>query len=193
MSVINIAIFASGAGTNALNIINHFRKNPVVRIALIVGNIPTAGVVKIAATEDIPFLLIERKRFNEHGYVQEIGHYDIRLIVLAGFLWKVPLILIQRYPNRIINIHPALLPAYGGRGMYGAKVHEAVIHAKEPETGITIHYVDELYDHGAIIFQARCKVEASDIPESLARKIHALEYKHYPGVIEDLVSKGLLD
>jgi phosphoribosylglycinamide formyltransferase-1 len=189
---IHIAIFASGAGTNAQNIINYFKKNTAVKVMLIVGNKPSAGIVKVAAGENIPFLLLERHRFYTDGYVGEFEKYSIDLIVLAGFLWKIPSVLIQKYPFRIINIHPALLPLYGGKGMYGSLVHSAVIAAGEKESGITIHYVDEIYDHGAIIFQARCEVEVGDTPETLARKIHQLEYRHYPEVIERLIAPGYL-
>ena len=188
---IQIAIFASGAGTNAQNIINYFRNNIVIRIALIVVNNPAAGVIKIAEKENIPWILLDKKRFNEDGYVMEFEKYYLKLIVLAGFLWKIPPVLIQKYPGRIINIHPALLPKYGGKGMYGYNVHAAVIAAKDKESGITIHYVDEIYDHGKIIFQARCPVEPTDTPPSLAVKIHALEYEYYPTVIDELITSPL--
>lgn len=188
--MIQIAIFASGAGTNAQNIIDYFRNDPAIRIALVAGNNASAGVIQIAAKEKIPFLLVEKKRFNEDGYISEFEKKHIALIVLAGFLWKIPSVLIQKYRGRIINIHPALLPGYGGKGMYGLKVHAAVIAAKEKESGISIHYVDEIYDHGKTIFQARCNIEPSDTPETLAKKIHQLEYVHYPKVINDLISRS---
>jgi formyltetrahydrofolate-dependent phosphoribosylglycinamide formyltransferase len=185
-----MAIFASGAGSNAQKIIDHFKKNAAVDIALIVCNKPGAGVLSIAEREGIPFLLIDKERFfRGDGYVDELKKHDIRFIVLAGFLWKIPAALIGAFPGKIINIHPALLPAYGGKGMYGNFVHEAVITAGEKESGITIHYVDGHYDNGDIIFQARCPVLDSDTPASLAGRIHELEHAHYPRVIESLISK----
>lgn len=186
---INIAIYASGAGSNAQKIIEHFRNSETVNVALIVCNKPAAGVLSIAARENIPSLLIEKDRFSRgDAYLVELHQYHIDFIVLAGFLWKVPDTLIRAYPNRIINIHPALLPAYGGKGMYGHHVHTAVIAAGEKESGITIHYVDGHYDNGDIIFQAKCPVEPNDNPDDLASRIHALEHEHYPRVIEKLVS-----
>ncbi len=183
-----VAIFASGAGSNAQKIIDYFRGNPVVKIALIVCNNPEAGVLSIADKEKIPALLIKKKRFyEEDAYVHELKEHKIAFIILAGFLWKVPLPLINQYPNNIINIHPALLPKYGGKGMYGNKVHEAVIAAGEKESGISIHYVDEIYDHGNIIFQATCTIDENDTPSSLAQKIHVLEHIHYPETIAKLL------
>jgi formyltetrahydrofolate-dependent phosphoribosylglycinamide formyltransferase len=185
---INIAIFASGAGSNAQRIIDHFRNSSSIRIALIVCNKKKAGVLQIAEKENIPSLVIEKEKFfSGNGYLDEIASVKIGFIVLAGFLWKIPEALIRAFPKRIINIHPALLPAYGGQGMYGKHVHEAVINAREKESGITIHYVDEHYDNGDIILQVKCPVLDDDTPESLARRIHALEHANYPVVIEDLV------
>lgn len=187
-NVTHIAIFASGTGSNAQKIINHFRNSDTVKVGLIVCNNPKAGVLQIAAAEKIPALLIQKQRFyEEDAYLDEIKNHQIGFIILAGFLWKVPAALISGYPNKIINIHPALLPKYGGKGMYGAKVHEAVIAAGEKESGITIHYVDEIYDHGNIIFQATCTVDENDTPERLAQKVHLLEHKHYPEVISRIV------
>jgi len=185
-----LAIFASGAGSNAQQIINHFRHHPFIRVALIVCNKPGAGVLHIAAKEQIPALLIEKEQFfRGNGYVDELKEKGIDIIILAGFLWKIPQTLLRAFPQRIINIHPALLPAYGGKGMYGLNVHTAVIAAKEKESGITIHFVDEIYDHGEVIFQARCAVEAHDTPETLAQKIHLLEHLHYPKVIENWITE----
>ena len=180
-----VAIFASGAGSNAQKIIE---SNPSYQIGLIVCNKPGAGVLKIAAENDIPTLLIEKDRFFKNdAYLDIFREKQIDFIVLAGFLWKIPSKLIEAYPNKIINIHPALLPKYGGKGMYGARVHEAVIAAKETESGISIHYVDELYDHGNIIFQAKCLVTEDDTADSLAKKIHVLEHQHYPEVINEVL------
>ncbi|HMK05503.1 MAG TPA: phosphoribosylglycinamide formyltransferase [Ferruginibacter sp.] len=187
---IRIAIFASGAGSNAGKIIDHFVSSSTVKIALIVCNRPGAGVFDIAANNNIPALLIERERFfNGDNYLPELNKHKIDFIVLAGFLWKMPVSVIKAYPKKIINIHPALLPKYGGRGMYGDRVHEAVIAAGEKESGVSIHYVDELYDHGEIIFQASCTVNENDTAGSLAQKVHALEHEHYPRVISDLLPK----
>jgi phosphoribosylglycinamide formyltransferase-1 len=184
----NIAIFASGAGSNAQKIIDHFKQHSQIKIALIVCNKPGAGVLTIAQKEGIPTLLIEKEKFfSGNAYVDELKQHNIQFIVLAGFLWKIPVALIAAYPQRIINIHPALLPNYGGKGMYGHFVHEAVIAAKEKESGISIHYVDELYDHGQLIFQARCTIEPGDTPDTLAQKIHILEHTHYPAVVEKVI------
>jgi phosphoribosylglycinamide formyltransferase 1 len=183
------AIFASGAGTNAKNIIHHFRHHPVISVSLVVCNKPGAGVLTIAHEEGIPALLIEKEAFFDGtAYVPELREKKIDFIILAGFLWKIPEALIKAYPRRIINIHPALLPKHGGKGMYGRFVHEAVIAAADKETGITIHYVDEQYDNGEPIFQARVTIEAGDNPGTLAKKVQELEYKHFPRVIEGVVN-----
>jgi len=186
-----IAIFASGAGSNAKKIIEYFEGHRLITVSLIVCNKPDAGVLKIADQTGIPTLLIEKEKFfRGNAYTDELKERGIGFIVLAGFLWKIPDTLIKAYPGKIINIHPALLPNYGGKGMYGGFVHEAVITNKDKESGITIHYVDEHYDHGDIIFQARCPIEETDSPESLAKKIHALEHKYYPEVIEKTILSG---
>jgi formyltetrahydrofolate-dependent phosphoribosylglycinamide formyltransferase len=186
----HIAIFASGAGSNAQKIIDHFRNSTTVRISLIACNNPHAGVLDIAAKENIRVVMIEKEKFfRGDAYISELKMEQIDLIVLAGFLWKLPLSLIKAWPGRIINIHPALLPAHGGKGMYGNKVHEAVIAAGEKESGITIHYVDEHYDNGDIIFQAKIPVLPTDTPDSLALLIHKLEHEHYAVVIEKILSK----
>lgn len=184
-----IAIFASGAGSNALNIIRYFKNHPTIAVVLVVCNKPDAGVLSVAATEHIEQLLIERERFF-HGdaYLPELERAGVDFIVLAGFLWKVPSTLIRNYHNNIINIHPALLPLYGGKGMYGSFVHEAVIRAGDRQSGISIHFVDEQYDHGSTIFQSVCEVLPTDTPEALASRIHQLEYEHYPKVIEQVLN-----
>jgi phosphoribosylglycinamide formyltransferase 1 len=184
-----IAIFASGAGSNAGRIIDYFHHHPTVKISLIVCNKPGAGVLDIAGKELIPYILIEKEKFfRGNAYVDELKERKIDFLVLAGFLWKMPSELVNAYRGRIINIHPALLPKYGGKGMYGQHVHAAVIAAREAESGITIHYVDELYDHGQVIFQASCPVAADDTPESLARKVHLLEHEHFPRIIEEVIN-----
>ena len=184
----HIVIFASGAGSNAQQIINYFKESEDVTIALVVCNKPGAGVVAIAEKENIPVLLIEKERFfRGDGYLTELETAKTDLIVLAGFLWKIPQALVQAFPRRIINIHPALLPKYGGKGMYGAYVHESVISAGEMESGITIHWVDEHYDNGDVIFQTACPVLDGDTPETLAKRIHQLEHLHYPRVVEEVL------
>ena len=183
-----IAIFASGAGSNAQKIIEYLQLNKKIQVALIVCNKPEAGVLQIAKKNNIPTLLLEKEQFfRGDAYVGYLKNYQIDFIVLAGFLWKIPEALITAYPNNIINIHPALLPKYGGKGMYGNFVHEAVIANKETESGITIHFVNEHFDEGKHIFQAKCAVVAKDTSESLAAKIHQLEHEHFPRIIEETV------
>ena len=189
----HIAIFASGAGSNAKKIIEYFETNQLIKVSLIVCNVPTAGVLNIAKEKGIPTLLINKTEFASTGYVESLRNADIHFIVLAGFLWKVPAVLVKAFqPSNgttkgIINIHPALLPNYGGKGMYGARVHEAVISAGETESGITIHWVNEHYDEGTIIFQAKCSIHSGDTPDDLANKIHALEHAHFAPTIEKLL------
>jgi len=188
--ITQIAIFASGAGSNAQQIINHFNASENIKIALVVCNKPGAGVLTIAEKSGNPSLLIEKERFaSGDAYLTELAKYKIDFIVLAGFLWKMPVNLIQAYQKKIVNIHPALLPKYGGKGMYGNRVHEAVIAANETQSGITIHYVDEIYDHGEIIFQATCEVAANETAASLAQKIHVLEHANFPRVIAEILQK----
>jgi len=190
----HIAIFASGTGTNAARIIDHFRHHDSIRVSLIVCNKPGAGVLDVAKREHIPSLMIEKTPFFQGtAYVDELRAKKIGFIVLAGFLWKIPTALIRAYPGRIINIHPALLPKYGGKGMYGRFVHEAVIRSADKESGITIHFVDEQYDHGQPIFQAKVVVEPDDTPDTLAKKIHLLEYEHFPRVIGEVIDSAEAD
>lgn len=185
----NIAIFASGAGSNAREIIIRLHKTQKVNVALIFTNNPSAGVLKIAEENRIRALVIDKERFfRGDGYVTDLQQQSVDLIVLAGFLWKIPATLIGAFPRGIINIHPALLPKYGGKGMYGKHVHQAVIDAGEKESGITIHYVDEHYDNGDIIFQAKCEVKTGDDAGSLAERIHELEHKHFPEIVQSLTA-----
>jgi phosphoribosylglycinamide formyltransferase-1 len=187
----NIAIFASGSGTNAQRIIEYFSGNPKISVALILSNKPDAYVLVRAKNLNVPSVVFDRHSFDEtDDIIKLLKKEKIDFIVLAGFLWMVPVNLILAYPGRIINIHPALLPKYGGKGMYGARVHEAVIQSGDKESGISIHYVNEKYDEGNIIFQAKCEVLQDDTPDSLAHRVHKLEYKHYPEIIEKLV-RGL--
>jgi phosphoribosylglycinamide formyltransferase 1 len=186
----NIAIFASGNGTNAENIIKYFSNRNTAKVCLVLSNKRQAQVLKRAEDNGIRTVFFEHKEFYVTGKVlRYLTLYKIDFIVLAGFLWLVPENIIEQYPGRIVNIHPALLPAYGGKGMYGEAVHKAVIENRDANSGITIHYVNKLYDKGDVIFQTKVAVEPSDSPVSLADKVHALEYLHYPKVIEDLVDK----
>jgi len=186
----NIAIFASGTGTNAANIIRYFSEKRTAHIALIVSNNPAAGVLKIAEENNIPVLLLQKEKFfRGDAYVPELQHAAIDFIVLAGFLWKIPSALINAYRDNIINIHPALLPKHGGKGMYGNFVHEAVLSTAEKESGITIHFVDEVYDNGKIIFQTTCPIYENDTAETLAKRIHELEYEYFPVVIDEVIGK----
>jgi len=186
----NIAIFASGSGTNAENIIRYFSNRTSARVCLVLSNRREAYVHKRAASFNVPSVFFDRNDFYENGKVLKLlKAYDVDFVVLAGFLWLVPPGILQEYSNRIVNIHPALLPGYGGKGMFGDRVHEAVIRSGDRQSGITIHYVNSNYDEGDIIFQAVCPVNDGDTPADLASRIHALEYMHFPVVIEELVSK----
>lgn len=185
-----IAIFASGSGTNAQNIIERFLKHPEIRVELVLSNKKDAYVLERATRFNVPTRTFTRDEFYQSEKVLEtLHHYRIDFIVLAGFLWLIPTCLLNEYAGRMINIHPALLPKYGGKGMYGRYVHEAVLANGEKESGISIHWVNEEYDKGDIIFQTRCPVEPDDTPESLAQRIHKLEYEYFPKVIEELLSK----
>ncbi|MCX6241729.1 MAG: phosphoribosylglycinamide formyltransferase [Bacteroidetes bacterium] len=184
----NIAILASGNGTNAQRISEYFSNHPAIRVRLILSNRTDAYVLTRAQKLGIPCHVFDRFTFYNTSEIPEIlTNNEISFLVLAGFLWLIPGNLLKAYPGRIVNIHPALLPEYGGKGMYGERVHEAVIKAGERESGISIHYVNERYDEGDIIFQARCPVFSGDTVETLAGRIHELEYEYYPEVIEKVV------
>ncbi len=183
----SLVLFASGAGSNARAIIDYFKSNSKASVSLIVCNNPTAAVLDIAKSEGIPVLLIDRTSFKSDSFAAELASYKPSLIVLAGFLWKLPESLVRSFPDQIINIHPALLPAYGGKGMYGNHVHEAVLAARETESGITIHYVNEVYDAGRIVLQARCPISTDDDAAGLAQRIHRLEHFFFPRTIEFLL------
>ncbi|MBN2682186.1 MAG: phosphoribosylglycinamide formyltransferase [Bacteroidales bacterium] len=185
-----IALFASGSGTNVENIIKYFNNNRSVEVSIILTNNANAFVLERAKNHSISSYIFNKHEFyNTDNVLKELKQKKIDLIVLAGFMWLVPENLINNFNSRIINIHPALLPKYGGKGMYGDYVHKAVIANGENESGITIHYVNNVYDDGEIIFQAKCLISSEDNPESLAKKIHSLEYEHYPPVIEKLLLK----
>lgn len=184
----NVAIFASGSGTNAENIARYFSKSETVKVAVVLSNNKNVGVHARVNKLGIPSFVFSRDEFVEGTPVlAKLAEYQVDLIVLAGFMNKISDALLGAYPGKIINIHPALLPKHGGKGMYGMHVHEAVVAAGEKESGITIHYINENYDEGDVIFQAKCKVLPTDTPDEVATKVHALEYAHYPHVIEDLL------
>ncbi|MDX9727074.1 MAG: phosphoribosylglycinamide formyltransferase [Bacteroidales bacterium] len=186
----NIAIFASGSGTNAENIIRYFSNEKAARVALVLSNKREAYVLKRAEALETDSIFFDRDDLYKTGRVLEyLENYRIDFIVLAGFLWLIPDPILGRYVSRIVNIHPALLPKYGGKGMYGDRVHKTVLENRETESGITIHYVNRNYDEGDIIFQARCAIAADDTPASLAEKVHALEYSNYPVVVKELIQK----
>lgn len=183
-----LAIFASGSGTNAEEIFKYFQNHTSIEVVLLLSNNPQAFALQRARNFGIDTKIFDRPQFRESTIVLDwLQEKKVTHVVLAGFLWLIPTYLIQAYPHHIINIHPALLPNHGGKGMYGMKVHEAVKLAGDVQTGITIHAVDDKYDEGEIIFQATCPVHANDTPEQIANKVHALEYKHYPAVIEQWV------
>lgn len=188
-----LAVFASGSGTNAQKLYDYFKGHQLVEINCILSNKASAYVLERAKNMSLETLVFNRHQFYEEDFVlQYLAKREIDWIILAGFLWLIPEKLIQAYPNRIINIHPALLPKYGGKGMYGSKVHEAVIANKEKESGISIHYVNEKFDEGEIIFQAKCPVEPSDSSDDLARKIHSLEHAFFPAIVEQVILDSLM-
>ncbi|MEA3495408.1 MAG: phosphoribosylglycinamide formyltransferase [Bacteroidota bacterium] len=189
-----IAIFASGNGTNAENIIKYFKNNKAVEVALVCTNNPKAKVIQRASNLNTNSFIFHKKELSDSSIVlDKLKENKIDFIVLAGFMLLIPSTIIEYFPNRIINIHPALLPKYGGKGMYGDNVHKAVLTNNESETGITIHYVNEKYDEGDIIFQIKCNVDPSnDSINDVANKVHLFEYKYYPKIIEQLLTKFLL-
>ena len=183
-----IAIFASGSGSNAENIIRYFSDNKSVKVVLVLSNQSRSGVLIRAQLHNIPTFVFTKYDLNESSKVHDVlNDYNASIIVLAGFLLKIPLRMIKAYPNSILNIHPALLPKYGGQGMYGMNVHRAVVENNEQKSGITIHYVNENYDEGAIIFQATCDIDEQDLPEDVQTKVRALEFQHFPKVIEFII------
>jgi len=183
-----IVLFASGSGSNVENIVHHFQENPDIDISCVLSNNREAKVLERCNRLNISALYFNRHSFYKSDCVLGIlRSLNPDLIVLAGFLWKLPENLIREFPGKIINIHPALLPKYGGKGMYGIHVHKSVIENRELETGITIHYVNENYDEGAIISQVTVNLDEGDTPESIAEKVHRLEYEHFPKVIQKIL------
>lgn len=183
----NIAVFVSGNGTNLQRIADFFQNDDNVNIVCVVCNNPAAYAVQRAEKMNIPVIMVDKKTLNDESFVKLLQDKGVDFIVLAGFLLLIPASLVKAYPNKIVNIHPALLPKYGGKGFYGEHVHEAVVAAHEPVSGITIHYVNEKYDRGDIIFQAQVPLADDETPDSLAAKIHQLEYEHFPVIIKSLI------
>ncbi|MEO8533294.1 MAG: phosphoribosylglycinamide formyltransferase [Flavobacterium sp.] len=184
-----IIVFASGSGSNAENIIKHFAKTKIAKVVSVFTNNASAKVIERAKNHQIPVEIFSKSELSERNILQKIQEIDPDLIVLAGFLLKFPDHIIEQYPNRIINIHPALLPNYGGKGMYGMHIHRAIVNNKEKETGISIHYVNEHYDEGGIIFQKNVLLTEEDTPETVAEKIHELEQKYFPEIISRLLEE----
>ena len=188
--MINVAIFASGSGTNAERLFERFAQHPRGRVAVLLTNKPQAGVIARAERFGVPVVVFRRQDLAAtEPVLTHLREHAVDLIVLAGFLLKIPPELVQAYPDRIVNIHPALLPAYGGAGMYGKHVHEAVVAAGETASGISIHYVNERYDEGRMILQASCPVEPGDDAEAVAARVHRLEHQYYPEVVAELVNE----
>ncbi len=187
-----LALIASGSGTNAEAIMRHFERHPRISVALLLSNNPSAFALERAKRFGVATRVFSREDFKSEAALQWLKQAGITHIVLAGFLWLVPPAWLRAFPDRIANIHPSLLPKHGGKGMYGNKVHQAVIDAEDQETGITIHMVNERFDDGKILFQAKCPVTKSDTAETIANKVHALEYQHFPTVIENWASPPAL-
>ena len=184
-----IVIFASGSGSNAEKIMQHFEKHSTSKVAAVLSNKSEAGVLSIAKNFQVPTLVFSREELNNEVVLNYLQEIQPNLIVLAGFLWKFPKAIIEAFPGKIVNIHPALLPAYGGQGMYGINVHRAVVQDKALETGITIHYIDEFYDEGATIFQAKVFLQGNETPEEVATKVLKLEHIHFAQVIDQILNK----
>jgi phosphoribosylglycinamide formyltransferase 1 len=184
----NIVLFASGSGTNVENIIVYFNQNPIAKVVSVFCNNPNAKVIERAIKQHVPVVVFSKEDFTSNLILNKLKEYQPDLIVLAGFLLKFPSSIIEKYSNQIINIHPALLPKYGGKGMYGMRVHAAVIENNESETGITIHHVNEHYDEGNIIFQQSIKIEDCTTTEEIAERIHKLEHKYFPRIIEKILN-----
>jgi len=188
--MIQIVIFASGSGTNAENIVNYFKKSKTVKVKFIISNNTNAGVLKRAERLKIPVKVFTKKEINSNDFLQFLNK-EADYLILAGFLLKIPEKIISMFSNKIINIHPALLPKYGGKGMYGMHVHQAIVENNESKSGITIHYVNENYDEGAILFQKEVTISKKDTAEDVAAKIHQLEQENFPKVIEQILTNNI--
>lgn len=186
----NVAILASGEGTNAERIIRYFAEKKTAKVSVVLTNKAEAGVIRRANALNIPVEVLPPSAFKEGKANALLHDYQVDFVVLAGFLLRIPDDMLCDYPDKIVNIHPSLLPKFGGKGMYGSRVHEAVLEAGETESGITIHFINERYDEGATILQARCPVMPDDTPDTLANRVHQLEYEHFPKVIERLLLEG---
>jgi phosphoribosylglycinamide formyltransferase-1 len=184
----NIVLFASGGGSNAEQIMRYFADSADAKVAAVFTNNANAGVIEKAAQYNVPAFVFTREEMSSGDVLEKVNGYKPNLIVLAGFLWKFPADIIVQYPDKVINIHPALLPKYGGKGMFGMHVHRRVLEDKEPESGITIHYVNDNYDEGNIIFQERINLHGCTTAEEVAAKVLELEHRHFPEVIEKLIS-----
>jgi phosphoribosylglycinamide formyltransferase-1 len=182
-----VAILASGNGSNAEQIVRYFEDHPSITVAVILTNNPKAFVLERAKMLNVPSKIFNKAEYNSSAVLDWLKEYQVTHIVLAGFLWLIPRTFLTAYPDKIINIHPALLPKFGGKGMYGMKIHESVRQLNETETGITIHVVNDKFDEGKIIDQHKCNVSSTDTPEEIAHKVHALEYAWYPKVIEEWI------
>jgi phosphoribosylglycinamide formyltransferase-1 len=184
-----IAVFASGEGSNALNLIRYFQEQGAAAVVSVVTNNPQAGIIQRLNGTGIPVTICTRAEFQSPAFIDSLQKQKIDLIVLAGFLWLLPPGLVQAYSNRIVNIHPSLLPKFGGKGMYGMHVHEAVVAAAEKESGITIHLVNEQYDKGEILLQEKCVLEVGETPQTLSQKIRQLEHRHFPPLVEQVLKR----
>ncbi len=190
-SKINIAVLASGTGTNTRVILEHFKQHAIVTVAVVITNKPQAGVIQVAESYGVPVEILPKKEDYEADNLHPIlEQLNVQWFILSGFLLKIPDSLVGKYRDRIINIHPSLLPKFGGKGMYGMHVHQAVKDAGESKSGITIHLVDEIFDNGEHLFQASCEVTATDTPEDIQKKVQVLEHKHFPEIIEKTVLNG---
>ena len=191
MKTFRIAVFASGSGSNAERMAVYFQNHPTIEVVLFVTNVPQAGVIERGHRLGIPTLVVNRSFYKSNRMIEWLQKIGVNRIVLGGFLWLIPVEIIRAFPNGILNIHPSLLPKFGGKGMWGHHVHEAVVAAKEPTSGITIHAVNEHYDEGEILFQAECEILSTDTPKDVATKVQALEQIHYPVVVEEWISQSL--
>ena len=188
----NLTIFASGNGSNAENIFNYFKNSNLVRVGLVITDNPKAYVIQRSRKFSVPCLVLSQRLLTDSDFMLGVlRDFRTNFIVLSGYIKLVPDYIVAAFDHRIVNIHPSLLPKHGGKGMYGMRVHQSVIDSGDKESGITVHYVDNFYDNGSVIFQAKVAVEPGDTPESLAEKVHALEYQYYPKVIEDTVKQVL--